>query len=61
MYPSIRFGEEGKIMPMLGSGLQFFIYKKYLVQIPIYYINNGWVVSAGLGFKIADPWMKKNK
>ncbi|MDA1182274.1 MAG: hypothetical protein O3B82_01635 [Bacteroidetes bacterium] len=65
MFPSLRYfhGDitdqtnpyrvKTEITPMLGTGLQLH-YKKLAIVLPMYYfpINNVWIVSAGLGYKL---------
>jgi hypothetical protein len=52
MLPSLRFSNE-RIIPTLGTGVQFF-YDKYILMVPFYYVDQRWRFAAGLGYRIGN-------
>lgn len=52
MLPSLRFSGE-RVIPTLGAGTQFF-YKRLIVLVPFYYIEQKWRVAGGIGYRIGN-------
>lgn len=50
--PSVRYNfDSEKLTPLLGLGLQFHIKERIIIGMPLYYINDEWRASFGLGYK----------
>ncbi len=50
--PSLRYNfDSEKFTPLLGLGLQFHIKERIIIGMPLYFINDEWRASFGLGYK----------
>lgn len=54
--PSLRYNfETTKITPVLGVGPQLKLKERILIGVPVYYLENNWTASIGIGFKFLHP------
>ena len=50
--PSLRYNfDTEKFTPLLGLGLQLHIKERIIIGMPLYYINDQWRASFGVGYK----------
>ena len=50
--PSLRYNfDSEKFTPLLGIGLQFHIKERIIIGMPLYFVNDRWRASFGLGYK----------
>lgn len=50
--PSLRYNfNTEKVTPVLGIGPQIHIRERLLIGMPVYYLENSWKVSFGIGYK----------
>ena len=50
--PSLRYNfSSEKVTPVLGIGPQIHIKERLIIGMPIYYLENNWRVSFGIGYK----------
>lgn len=50
--PSLRYNfDSEKLTPTLGIGPQVHLRDRWIIGMPVYYIENSWKVSIGVGYK----------
>jgi len=54
--PSLRYNfDTNKITPALGIGPQLRVKERILIGMPVYYLENQWQLSFGIGYKFLTP------